>query len=362
MRIVHNSVLVVLVAAAGAHAQRTYTANPVQAPGFALSSLVWLSDDGRVGYGSGLSQSANGNTISECLRYQDGLFTIVSRTDSFCSAAGGNDRGQFVGALSVPDGSSTAAFVYDDGRYIRLSRFLPDQTQVSIAQGINRQGDIAGFYYANPQTIGYTGAGSQVSTVTQYQNQYAFVFLNRQFIQLPTLGGANTQAVAINANGDAAGTADLQTGQTHAVLFPRTGGIMDLGTLGGNYSRAVSINSLGQIAGESTLTADQRDTTYHSFFYDGSAMRAIQLPGVDSRSVWINDNGEIVGVYRGADYLDHPYYYVNGNASDLNSQVANPPPGMVLTTPQFINNQGQILVMGVLGQTPVQFLLTPISN
>ena len=361
MGIVSKLILVMIVAAVGGFAQRNYTATPIQAPGFVLSSLVWLSDDGRVGFGSGLNLNANGTTSSQCFRYQDGMFTTLPRGDSLCAAAAGNDRGQFVGVLSTQGGSSTSAFVYDDGRYFSLNRFLPDQTRLSVAQSINQRGDITGFFYANPQTITYTGPDGQPASLIRYSNQYAFLFSNHQMAQLPTLGGPNTQAVAINAYNDAAGASDVQNSQTHAVIFPRTGGIVDLGTLGGYYSRAVAINSSGQIAGDSTLTQDPRDVTYHAVQFDGSTMRPIQLPGVDSRTVWMNDNGEVVGAYRNADGLDHPFYYSGGIAVDLNNRIVNPSPGMSLSTPQYINNQGQILVMGVLGGDAVQFLLSPIT-
>ena len=362
MGIVSKLIPVMLVAALGGIAQPRYTATPIQAPGFVLSSLAWLSDDGRVGFGSGLNLNANGTTSSQCFRYQDGMFTTLPRGDSSCTAAAGNNRGQFVGALSAQGGSPTSAFVNDSGRYFSLNRFLPDGTRLSVAQSINQQGEVAGFFYANPQTITYTGPDGQPATLIQYSNQYAFLFSNHQMAQLPALGGPNTQATAINAYGDAAGASDFQNSQTHAVIFPRTGGIVDLGTLGGCYSRAVAINSSGQIAGDSTLTQDPRDVTYHAFLFDGSTMRPIQLPGADSRTASMNDNGEVVGAYRNADGLDHPFYYSGGIAVDLNSRIVNPSPGMALSTPQYINNQGQILVMGVQGRDTVQFLLSPISN
>jgi probable HAF family extracellular repeat protein len=356
MHIVHNSVLLLAAGAAALFGQRSYTATPVQAPGFVLSSLVWLSDDGKVGYGSGLTVTAAGTTSSQCFRYEEGAFTALPRGDLFCAPSSGNDKGQFVGVLASQ--AVMSAFLYDN-RYLSFSRVLPGQPAMSVAQGINQRGDIAGFFYANPQNLTYTGADGHPASLIQYSNQYAFKLSGHQMTQLPTLGGPNTQAVAINSNGDAVGTSDLESGQTHAVLFPRGGGIVDLGTMGGNYSHGIAINSLGQVAGESTLSSDPRDLSYHAFLYDGSAMKPIPLPGVDSRAVSINDSGEVVGVYRDSNLVERPYYYANGTAVDLNFLVVNPPPGMVLSTPQYINNRGQILVMGVMGRSVLQFLLTP---
>lgn len=76
-----------------------------------------------------------------------------------------------------------------------------------------------------------------------------------------------------------------------------------------------------------------------------------------------------MGVYRYGDREDRPFYYADGKAADLNALVGNPPRGMVLSTPQYINNRGQILAMGVMAATPpgmapstVQFLLTPVDG
>ena len=266
------------------------------------------------------------------------------------------------------------AFLYRDGGYLPFTPILPSQAGMSLALGVNRTGDVVGYFYANPQTVAYTGPDGTPASLIQYLNQYGFIYSGGQLLQLPTLGGPNTQAAAINNKGDAVGASDLPAGagqpsQTHAALFPHDGGIVDLGTLAGYYSRAVAINAQGQITGASTLTADPGDSIYHAFFYDGSTMAAIQLPGIDSRAVWIDDDREVVGVYRYGDYADHPFYYANGTATDLNALVLNPPPGMVLSTPQYINNQGQILVMGVMAANPlgtarttVQFLLTPVPD
>ena len=359
-----------LLVAAGCFGQRSYTAVPLQPPGFALAALAWLSDDGALGFGSAAIVDGGGAVNIQCVRYQDGAFTVLPLYGSVCSVVGANSKGQVIGALTSrsAQGMRTAPFLYQDGSLTPLPFGPADQLGTTVLQGINDRGDIVGSAYTNPQP----GLDGPLFSFTPYMNQDAFLYSGGGMAQLPTLGGARTTAVAINYNGDAAGASDLSAGagglQTHAVLFPHAGGILDIGTLGGNYSRAVAINSKGQVAGSSTLTQGPRDLRYHAFFYDGAEMTGIRLPGVESRPESMNDAGEMVGVYRYDDGMDHPFYYANGVAVDLNTQIVNPLAGMVLITPQYINNQGQILVLGAMqplgagGPVMVQFLLTPAGS
>lgn len=72
--------------------------------------------------------------------------------------------------------------------------------------------------------------------------------------------------------------------------------IIDLGTLGGSYSEALAINNKGQVVGES-LTAANLDV--HAFVWSGGQMTAIPGlgggPNAFSRANDINNNGKVVG-------------------------------------------------------------------
>ncbi len=68
--------------------------------------------------------------------------------------------------------------------------------------------------------------------------------------------------------------------------------ITDLGTLGGAQSEALAINELAQVVGG----AQRSDGTTHAFFFDGSTVRDLgTIGGPNSVATGVNDRGQIVG-------------------------------------------------------------------
>lgn len=71
-------------------------------------------------------------------------------------------------------------------------------------------------------------------------------------VDLGSLGGSYSYAVAINASGQVVGNSFVSGDTaTHAFLWTKQGGMIDLGTLGGTSSLATAITPSGQIVGES---------------------------------------------------------------------------------------------------------------
>src|SRR5258708_4598278 len=86
---------------------------------------------------------------------------------------------------------------------------------------------------------------------------------------LPTLGGAFSEPLALNASGQIVGIASTP-GELQYDAFLLSGNVMtDLGTLGGVESEAQAVNSLGQAAGWSLLSDN---SSQHAFLYSGGAM------------------------------------------------------------------------------------------
>ena len=85
---------------------------------------------------------------------------------------------------------------------------------------------------------------------------------------LGTLGGAESNAIAINNNGQIVRSSTIASGLNHAFLLNPGGTMKDLGTLGGTESYALSINNSGQIVGRSTTVSGLN----RAFLYSGGKM------------------------------------------------------------------------------------------
>ena len=115
--------------------------------------------------------------------------------------------------------------------------------------------------------------------------------------QLGTLGGAFSQAYAINNKGQVAGDAYTSNGDLHA--FITTGGkLKDLGVISGSASWGFGVNDSGIVVGQSTY--DQTGS-YHAFVYNGRKMLDLNKL-IPANSGWeldvansINEAGKIVG-------------------------------------------------------------------
>jgi probable HAF family extracellular repeat protein len=101
----------------------------------------------------------------------------------------------------------------------------------------------------------------------------------------------------------------------------------------------------------------------HAFLYSNSVMSDLgSVPGwVDSTGTAINDLGQVVGNLGDRKGDSNPFVYSNGAMSNLNSLI-NPSSGWSLLYAYGINDNGQIVGVGLDNGTSSAFLLTPVPE
>jgi len=115
-------------------------------------------------------------------------------------------------------------------------------------------------------------------------------------VDLKPLTGVNTSANDINENGEITGGGDTGFGNFHAYLLSE-GTSFDLGTLGGNESEALAVNRRGQVAGHSRIGGA---VVKHAFLIPdpGHMVDLGSLGGAGRTSIAhdLNDAGAVVGL------------------------------------------------------------------
>jgi len=150
---------------------------------------------------------------------------------------------------------------------------------VSQAKAVNRAGQVVG---TSRDALGRTRA---------------FLWQeNVGIVDLKPLTGVNTSANDINENGEITGGGDTGFGDFHAYLLSE-GTSFDLGTLGGNESEALAVNRRGQVAGHSRIAGA---VVKHAFLIadPGSMVDLGSLGGGGAMSIAhdVNDAGAVVGL------------------------------------------------------------------
>jgi uncharacterized protein (TIGR03437 family) len=344
---------------AGCFGQSTYTSTPLSFPGYDVTNMIWIGDDGKTGFGGGLTLNPY---TAQCFTYQNGVATPIATPGSLCQPVAAN-AGAYLFALMPPNSPyPSQLFAYRNYQFSALP--LPDASVIGLFgwSGVNPAGQIATTLVCYPSP-----ATSALGSLCAYA-----ISTTSAFTRLPDQGN-NARASAINANGDIAGllTPPGLTTTASSTNAPRTGSLVvwtqggamkNVSSLTGNSQLGIpaAINSKGQIVGP-------------GYLYDGaSTIISIQMPGTTSISpVSMNENGEVVGVYRLSpdDGINRPFYYANGVATDLNGLVGDLPKNKLLSSVLDINNAGQILVTALdLGQPAAavakgtavtEYLLTP---
>lgn len=255
-------------------------------------------------------------------------------------AIGLNNSGQVIGT----DYSDNFLWTPDEPNGTYSS---PD-TLSDQADGINDKGEIAGTSYSGSSAAYRRSAGGTVTT-------------------LATLGGSINGSTSINKSGTIVGRASDPSGDVHGALWmgsaSPTATPVDLGTLGGPSSLAIAVNDHGDVAGSSTTSPTSWD---RAFLYTGGVMMNLGVLSGDYNSTALDINGskDVVGFSEHA--IDGPrafLYTITDGLENLNDKIGLGT-GWMLTNANSTNECGQITGSGLYddpinGIDTYGYLLTP---
>ena len=145
---------------------------------------------------------------------------------------------------------------------------------VAVPADINNAGQVVGRY--NPTAFSTRG----------------FSWKANVFTDLGTLGGENSEAVAVNDAGQIAGTSDTAAGLRRAFRMVAGHKMTDLGSLFGaaGNSQASGINKNGAVIG-----TDDDGATNQAFLYDNKLRHLGELNDHDVKPFGINDAKDVAG-------------------------------------------------------------------
>ena len=206
---------------------------------------------------------------------------------------------------------------------------------LSIATGINNASQVVGFSVnmtPDQFSLLYGLGGFTNGTQTR-----GFLWQNGQMQDLGTLGGPDSQALALNERGQVTGvsytnsTPNPITGLPTAdpFLWTEERGMIDLGTLGGVWGTAGIVNNRGQVVGVSSVVADPGACSpnssdvpnCHPFFWDNGELTDLSTQSSGGGPISANalsESGEVVGTaaFPGRPFSD-AYLWRKGVARDL---------------------------------------------
>lgn len=221
----------------------------------------------------------NGSSNMEAFLFQaDGTMHWLGDLGGGMSAATGVNASREVVGMSYTSASLQHAFLWKQNT--GMQDLTPQLTSIggASAMGINTSGEVIGYYYPN-------GANNTVG------------FSWTQTGGIQSFGAAGTLAFGVNDAGTIVGQELTASGYRHAFSWTQGGGMVDLGTLGGDTSAALAINNKGWIVG--TSLAPGKTGNLHGFLWTptGGMQDFTTLAGLadgqQPYSIGVNDYGDI---------------------------------------------------------------------
>jgi probable HAF family extracellular repeat protein len=319
-----------------------------------LGGSCWALAVNNAGEAVGYSYLPDGQI--RAVRWQNGAISDLGTLGGTTGAARGiNDSGVIVGDSRTADSTDAQTVIHAclwQGGVITDLGTLGGT--ISKAKAINSHGQVVGY--------STTADGADHGVVWEGGVIYDLNAL------LPANSGwviSGLETNAINDNGQIVGQGVIN-GHQHAFrmsdndgVFANGGAVItDLGTLGGPNSDGLAINNLVQAVGWSNTSAGSG----HAFRFSGGAMTDLKSLYNTSIAQGINDGGQVVGAsdYRGWAYPNqwHAFLWQGGKMADLNQQLPRGSP-LTLEIAYDINRDGRIVGSLLVNGQRHAFMMTP---
>ncbi len=260
-----------------------------------------------------------------------------------CWAYGMNDYGDVVG-YSSNGGLSIHAFLWDGEQTLDLGAPEWATVDYSRAQDINNNGVVVGFAGGVPYDL------------------RGFIKQDDFWDEIPTFGGNESRAYAINELNDVVGYTRNEEGKFRAFGIP-IGNISlmtDIGDLGGGASQAFDVNNNRVITGQSK----GKDEYWHAYTWSlEEGMQDLGTLGGNESYAWaINDSGIVVGKSQMKSGGTHGFIWMDGKMYDVNHYIV-PDIDITIVNIRGITNDGQLAATGEYPDgTKRPYLLTPTGD
>ncbi|MFK3738329.1 PEP-CTERM sorting domain-containing protein [Massilia sp. TN1-12] len=227
------------------------------------------------------------------------VLTIISSRADHSSATAINEAGAVAGTLASAfiDGPTTG-FYYAQGNLAQVDYGFPFDGGNDVARSVNNAGTL----------VGTLNDANATDDDWSDRNRQAYTWQDGTLRTWGTLGGRISEGLDINDAGTLAGWSTNADGSAElAFLASDTLGMIDLGSLGGSSTRALALNNLGWAVGLSDVGVagggdggDIGGYDYHAFLYAQHGIVDLNTL-VDPLGDWrlvsaldINDAGQIL--------------------------------------------------------------------
>ncbi len=263
--------------------------------------------------------------------------------NSWINWGGINDRGEAVGMSETstpdPDGEDLCGF----GTHLTCLPFLWRDGHMSALPTVGGNNGQASAINARGEAAGYAETAVVDSGCPPYKTTLAVVWEKGNAQALPTVGSdPDGVAYGINDEGQAVGYSGSCIAATHAVVWKNHTAFV-LKDLGGTRSNiAFVINNRGQIAGK-VRSADDTHYVVALWQPDGTLTTHEPLPGdFAAFATGINNRGQVVGNDFDSSFnWSHGFLWQHGGMTDINTLIPGDSNLFVISASN-INDRGQI--------------------